>query len=463
MNLENIYSILPSWAKNIAINLEGYKIKRTRYSPTFFRLLKEAKKRTYWSKDEIVAFRNKRLSEFVVHCYESVPYYRRKFKEIGINPKSINTLEDLKYIPILTKDEVKEHFNEFISEIIPKNKMVMMHTSGTTGGGFHFYTTLDSIYEQWAIWWRYRNWHGINMKDWCLYFGGRKMVNNSQNKPPFWRYNIPGKQILFDGYHMSPENLFYYVKEIKRRKIVWLHGYPSLLSLLASYIIENNIDIGYKMKYITIGGENLMPQQSLLIKKAFGIQPKQHYGLAEGVANISECEYGNLHVDEDFSAVEFIPIKNTSSYKIIGTNFSNLAMPLIRYDTQDIATISSRKLCQCKNKGRIVTKIDGRKEDYIILKNGIRIGRLAHLVADLINIKEAQIYQKKIGEIIIKIVKSAHYTEKDEIKLVKEFKKRIGDNDKIYIEYVKYLPRTHNGKLRFVKSELKEGKLVKNI
>ena len=47
LNLEDIYSILPGWAKNIAVNLEGYKVKRTRYYPTFFRLLKEAKKRTY--------------------------------------------------------------------------------------------------------------------------------------------------------------------------------------------------------------------------------------------------------------------------------------------------------------------------------------------------------------------------------------------------------------------------------
>ena len=74
MNLENIYSILPGWAKNIAVNLEGYRIKRNRYSPTFFRLLKKAKKRTYWSKDEIISFRNKRLREFVIHCYESSPF-----------------------------------------------------------------------------------------------------------------------------------------------------------------------------------------------------------------------------------------------------------------------------------------------------------------------------------------------------------------------------------------------------
>lgn len=77
MNLENIYAILPDWAKNIAVNLEGYRIKKNRYSPAFFSLLDKVNKRTYWSKEKIIRFRNKRLSEFVVHCYESISHYQR--------------------------------------------------------------------------------------------------------------------------------------------------------------------------------------------------------------------------------------------------------------------------------------------------------------------------------------------------------------------------------------------------
>lgn len=63
MNLENIYSILPVWAKNIAINLEGYRIKKKRYSPKFFSLLEEAKNRTYWSKDRIIESRSRQFEE----------------------------------------------------------------------------------------------------------------------------------------------------------------------------------------------------------------------------------------------------------------------------------------------------------------------------------------------------------------------------------------------------------------
>ena len=454
MNLENIYSILPSWAKDIAVNLEGYKIKRSRYSPGFFSLLEEAKKRTYWSKDEIIAFRNKRLRDFVIHCYQSVPYYQHKFKEWEVDPFSIKTLDDLSAkIPILTKKEVQDNINDLISDKIPKKDRITSHTSGTTGGGLHFLTTMESIQKLWAVWWRYRQWYGIKIDTWCGYFGGRTIILPNQNRPPFWRYNYPGKQIIFSSYHMSKDNLRYYIEELNRTKPLWLHGYPSLLSLLASYIIETGDKLSYKVKWITIGAENLLSYQKKLISDAFGINPIQHYGLAEAVANISQCEEGNLHVDEDLSAVEFIP-NSFGSFKIIGTNFTNLAMPLLRYDTQDLA-VPIKGSCSCGRPGRLVKQIDGRLEDYVILKNSAKIGRLDHIFKDLIMVREAQIYQEYPGKIEMRIVKREGYSDKDEKKLLKETYSRLGDID-ISIKYVKSLERTKTGKLRFVISKTKE-------
>jgi len=61
------------------------------------------------------------------------------------------------------------------------------------------------------------------------------------------------------------------------------------------------------------------------MEAAFGLRPIQHYGMAEGVANISQCENGKLHVDEDFAAVECLPIDEggeSDCYKVIGTNVS---------------------------------------------------------------------------------------------------------------------------------------------
>jgi len=263
---------------------------------------------------------------------------------------------------------------------------------------------------------------------------------------------------MFSAYHMSPTNMGDYVDELRRRRPPWLHGYPSLLVLLAAYILESGADLGYKVRWVTTGAENLLPQQADVIERAFGVRPKQHYGMAEAVANFSECEYGALHVDEDFAAVEFIPNSDGPGFRVIGTNFTNLATPLLRYDVQDIVTLTEGK-CPCGRPGRIVSHIDGRYEDYIILKNGTRLGRMDHIFKDMVNVREAQIYQKIPGEIIIRVVRGPKYTEANEKTLFQETRKRVGSDTKIYIEYVDHLKRSKTGKLRFVISEIDQGKL----
>jgi len=408
--------------------------------------------------EQVQAYRDARLRAFIQHCARTVPFYKRRFRELGIAPEEIQTIKDLHRLPILTKEEVQEHYIELVSEEVPKQQQIITHTSGTTGSGLRFATTLRAIQEQWAIWWRYRRWHGLQPGTWCAYFGGRSVVPLSQVRPPFWRYNYPGRQILFSAYHMSPANLAAYVDELRRRRPPWLHGYPSLLALLAAYILESGTDLGYEIRWVTVGAENLLPQQSDLIERAFGVRPMQHYGMAEAVANISECEYGALHVDEDFAAVEFISNLDGPGYKIIGTNFTNLATPLLRYDVQDLVTLAN-DACPCGRPGRVVASVDGRLEDYIILRNGARLGRMDHIFKDMMNIREAQIYQKRPGEIIIRVVRGRNYTNADEVMLLHETRKRVGDEADIFIEYVEELERSRTGKLRFVVSEIPEGKL----
>ncbi|MGQ9847592.1 MAG: hypothetical protein ACUVQP_08865 [Bacteroidales bacterium] len=212
------------------------------------------------------------------------------------------------------------------------------------------------------------------------------------------------------------------------------------------------------MQWITCGAENLLEHQKELIKRAFGVNPKQHYGMAEAVGNISECEYGKLHLDEDFAFLEFIPEKSSQTFRMIGTNFTNMATPLLRYDTKDFVKLSTDS-CPCGRPGRVVEQIDGRLEDYVILKDGTKIGRLDHVFKNLVNIREAQIYQKSLNEIALKVVKGKDYTKQDEIILLEEFRKRVGNEIKISIDYVEQIERSKSGKLRFVISGIKEAKI----
>lgn len=454
MDREEIYLRLPVFLQNIALSVEGFRINQTRYGTGFHEALRAAEDRLSWDNDQILRLRDERLRSFLKHCADTVPYYKRLFAEYKVPIHSVTTLEDMKMIPLLTKAIVQEYGQHFLSDAIPYNQLIIGHTSGTTGGGLRFATTLQSTQEQWAIWWRYRRLHGIELGTMCGYFGGRSVVPVRQTKPPFWRYNNAARQILFSAYHMSPLTLTAYVDELNRRQPSWLHGYPSLISLIAAHMIEHELNLDYVPKWITTGAENLMPQQINLIVQAFGVRPIQHYGAAEAAANFFECKNGKLHINEDFAAVEFIPNEMGEGFRIVGTNFTNLATPLLRYDIGDLADFEDGT-CDCGLPGRIINQVDGRKEDYILLSNGVRLGRMDHIFKDMTSVKEAQLYQDRPGSITVRIVKNVSYTDNDERCLISEFRKRVGNKADFKVEYLDQITRSSTGKLRFVVSDIK--------
>lgn len=448
----DIYNNLPVILQNAACYYEGYKIEKSRYSKHFWNYLRDYESRNDWTYDQLIQYRDFKLQKMIAHCYKTVPYYTKLFNEIGLDYKSIKTIDDLKVLPILNKEDIKKDSNSFISSAVPKSELKIHHTGGTTGSGLEFYTTDEEEAEQWAVWWRYRKNLGINFDMWCGNFGGKIIVPLKNKQSPFWRYNYPGKQIFFSGYHINDQTAKYYVEEIKKRNLKWLHGYPSNLANLASYMIENGIYLN--IKYVTIGSEGLYEHQYDMIYKAFNTKPFQHYGLAEGVANFSQKLDGKIYVDEDFSAVEFVPNLD-STYSIIGTSLSNWAMPLLRYDTGDQAYISRSK-SEGEIGGRVIKKILGRTNEYVILNNNSRISSaaLSLVFKDISSIRESQIIQKEKTSILVRIAIMDDYSFKDEDKITKGLKERLGTDMKVLYEYVNEIPRTQNGKIRLVISEL---------
>ncbi len=449
-----IYTRLPIWLQNMACSLGGWRLLRRRYNRRFFDIHKQYMLRGTDSASAIMQYRDSRIMEFVRHAVGTVPYYKTKFAELKIKPEDITGLDDLKRLPILTKDEVQRNLPSLKSGAFSERETIIAHTSGTTGRGLVFPITFDAERRQWAIWWRFRNRHGIEFGTPCGVFGGKTFVPVNQSRPPYWRYDRPGKQIFFSGYHLRQENLPAYIEQIKASGIEWLHGYPSHLTLVASFIIETGIKATDRIKHITTGAESLLLHQKEIIEKAFGARVFQHYGLAEAVANISECPRGNLHVDEDFAGVEFAPIGG-NRYSILGTNFTNYAFPLLRYDTGDIAFISNEeKRCSCGWPGRLVDRIDGRIEDYIVLDDDTRIGRLDHLFKEITTVREAQLFQDEPGKIQFRIVRAPEYSPGDEAKLLRAARERMGNKAVIDIKYVDKLQRVETNKLRFVISSL---------
>src|SRR5438105_5362282 len=155
-SLEAIYLKLPIPLQHAACSLEGRRIKRSRFGSDFSLLLEQAEARTFWSEEQVSRYRDQRLRDFVDHCARTVPFYRRRFQEFGISAGDIRTLDDLRHLPIITKQDVQESCGEFVSDAISDRQREITHTSGTTGAGLRFFTTMRGVQEQWSTWSRYR-------------------------------------------------------------------------------------------------------------------------------------------------------------------------------------------------------------------------------------------------------------------------------------------------------------------
>jgi len=449
--LAKFYDRLPIFAQNLGVSAYGAWVDRQRYGGDFAALMRGVSERERWPAQNIAAFQTMRLKVLLRHAVSSVPYYSRLVagweRGLTLHPGH----EAFQSLPVLTKEKARSCQRELLGRNLRWRQLVHCHTSGTTGAGWKFVVDREAYQEQWAVWWRHRMRHSIQPGTWCAYFGGRSVVPVEQSKPPFWRINRAARQVLYSTYHLSPSTLGRYVNDLKERKLAWIHGYPSALSLLAQYVLDSGDRL--RFSWATVGAESLMPWQRKLIEEAFGCRCRQHYGSAEGVANFSECEAGNLHADEDFCVVELLPAALPGQFFILGTSLANYAMPLLRYHTGDICG-RPLEACPCGRWGMALAAIDGRQEDYVLLRDGRILGRLDHVFKDAVNVREAQIVQSEPGQAVVRVVAGFDWTWRDEAHLREEFRKRTGPNLKVEFQLCEKLPRTPSGKLRFVVSNL---------
>ena len=95
-------------------------------------------------REEILKIQNEKIRKQVKHVYENVPYYRNLMDEKGVKPEDIQTVDDIKYLPFLTKNDLREAYPYGMLATDLKNCVRIQSTSGTTGKRVvAFYTQHD--------------------------------------------------------------------------------------------------------------------------------------------------------------------------------------------------------------------------------------------------------------------------------------------------------------------------------
>lgn len=415
----------------------------------FYKCLKELEETEKYSLQELQEYQNEKLRRIIKIAYENVPFYRRIFIEKKLTPRDIGTIEDLKKLPIIDKQKVRENFIDFKNKKF-KRFIFKGYTTGTTGSPAVFLRDLFSInFENAALWRQYR-WAGKDFGNRRITLRGEKIFPSSKKKPPFWRYNHFSRELIMSSYHLSDENMWLYIEEIKKYKPFDLDAYPSTAYILANFCKRFNVDLNFTAVFTS--SEMLLDYQREEIESTFGCKVFDSYGNAERVAVIGECEYGVYHEMSDYSIIEYLP-QEQGQYQIVGTTLHNSVMPLIRYRTGDLVFLDGNKSCHCGRSFREIKSILGRNDDFIITPDGRRIPGLSNLFKGVEFLKEAQLIQKGLNFIEVNIAVTDRYSKEYENTILKKLHEYIGMEGINYsIKNVDHIEREAGGKFKFVKN-----------
>jgi phenylacetate-CoA ligase len=420
-------------------------------------------KSQWWPLEELKAYQLERLKELVRFAYEKVPYYQRSFKDRRLNPSDIKTLDDLQLLPLITKEDVRSHIDEFIPLDIDRSKLKMWVTGGSSGIPLSIY--LDNFYSSMieeAFSLRQRMWAGYKKYDRKVTLTRVAIDTFLANK--CWDYNNHENEIVLKSHDMSEKNMFEFVEVINKFRPLFMVGYPSALEIFARFITRNNLVLP-PIKAIFSGSESLFPGQRSLIESACRCKIFSFYGMSERVADAIECEqHCGYHINMEYGIFELLdknhkPINEPGvSGVVVGTGFHNNVMPLIRYQMFDVAAYAEEK-CPCNRNSPLIKGFKGRFSEYFVGRSGKLVPlQLIWSGRDPVwsKIREMKFEQQCKGEIIAKIVRAPRYLDKEVIRELHDVVRKVLTEDEFNIkfEFVDCLPLTHRGKLNFLDQKI---------
>ena len=246
--------------------------------------------------------------------------------------------------------------------------------------------------------------------------------------------------------------------------MIW--GHPTILAAFSNYMTENDIK-PIEVDLIATYGEKVYPHIRDTISKAFKCRFAEYYGNRENTigarGNWNDrfyeiSEYCHLEL-ENSNMVE----NNPGAGELISTSLHNYAVPLIRYNSEDIVTFEDSNDSDAISP--VIHLIGGRGKDVLLSRTGLVAPYIPNYLWIKANnrIRKFQYFQENLGEITIKIVPLPSFNRiNDEPELIKSFSGMLGDKFKISIEYVKDIPFTKAGKYPMAVSKLAVDYLKKN-
>ena len=347
------------------------------YGSSLSAQLKVLKGSEFNDENEILASQNKKLQSLVKHCYETVPYYQRVFKSLGLTPSDIQTREDLQKLPILTKQIIRDNYDDFFSTAVPPKYRRHASTGGSTGTPLIFCTDKREWSLQRASTIRAWENYGLHLGDKIFSLAGSALTKKGRRLSSKNLYDtVIVRNHKYGCADIDDAHLAIILNEFKRVRPKAIRGYGSSLLILARYMKR----VGYHpdtVKLILTTGEILLPNYRKELESFFNAPLFDAYGAGDGGIVSHECQNHHLHITEELCIIEItnkegkvLPAGEVGY--VTSTDLENYVFPFLRYQVGDMSYIRNEQ-CSCGRHTLQFGEVMGRAGRLIFNKQGIPI------------------------------------------------------------------------------------------
>jgi phenylacetate-CoA ligase len=406
------------------------------------------------NENELKEYQNRCLKNIVKDAY-SVPLYKEKYKKAGIHPNDINSVKDIEKLPIVTKNDIKSYYPDgLISSRTPKDQLIKISTSGTTGKSLTIYGDMYDVIRWFFAYIRILREYGISWKkdritiiaDFAPHTIGtgyiKKGLFSNLNNNRFF------SNMQWLNTNDEPSKV---IKEVNQFKPEFIGGYPGMLGHLA-LLKEKGYGKDINPKYIATIGSVLDKNLKRLIEETFNAHVFEVYGATESGTIAFQCKHGHFHIMSDHVILEFL--KNSESVKsrepgnMIITRLFGQGTPIIRYNAVNDIVAPLYEKCICGMSGDLIDKIYGR-DDLSLYFSGGRIllpASISEIYSRILyelkttKVKENRIIQHSMTKIEIQLVIDKQIKDPPVEKIFslikKGFEEKVGSEVKIIIREV---------------------------
>ncbi|MBA2565145.1 MAG: phenylacetate--CoA ligase family protein [Gemmatimonadetes bacterium] len=400
------------------------------------------------SREAILAQQAQRLQRLLTHAYENVPYYRQLFEERGLRPDGLRSVEDLSLFPMSSKADLQQRARDFLARGARPDRMIARPTSGSSGQPVTILNTRWEEYRREARRRRVDGYYGVQRGDRRAAVGFAR--SRTRLNQLLWKAisALRGDtRVKFDC-RQPPERI---LRQLATFEPTVIGGYAGVLNQVAQVALENG-ERTVRPRYLTAGGEMLLPSMRRNIRAAFAAPVYDVYSSNELKLTAWECRQSGLyHVCDDSLILEVVAdgraARDGEAGELIGTNLHSFAMPFIRFRVGDVV-VKGPDRCPCGEPFSTLRAIQGRALEHFLLPGGRVVHPFALDVGLTPWIRNFSLVQEREDAVVARVVALAERTGEQVAELTRSVQAVLGPDVTFTLEFVSALEPAPSGKFQ---------------